>query len=421
MGRDGTIGIQTCVVQADVMAFEEAQRRIVDACPPLGPERIPLRHAAGRVAARPIVAEADLVPFARSGMDGFAVRADDLAAAPLDLPVRGRLFAGWADAEHAPRTATAIATGAAMPRGADSVLPIEDVETSDGIVRVARAVAAGIHVFPAGEDARAGESLVAAGVQLRPSTLGLLAAAGHAYVDVYRKPKVALICTGDELVPIEVQPGYGQIRNSNAEVIAASLEAFGASVVGIEAVGDDRVALTRILEEAFGAANLVLTTGGASVGERDLVKPILDELGVTFTFRSVALRPAKPSAFGTRGDVRIGVLPGNPSSAFVALQELIRPAIRALAGQRCPLLPRVIARLEGNARAKPGLTYASYAQVRVAEDGFVVRPLTNQCSSLTRTASLADGFVIIPPGSTNFATGARMAADVFDWTGVAKE
>ncbi len=413
------IGRRPCESRG-VMPFEEAQRRVVDACSPLALERISLCKAVGRVTARAILADADLVPFARSGMDGFAVRADDLTAAPLELPVRGRLFAGWGDAEHTPKTATAIATGAAMPRGADSVLPIEDVEASDGIVRVARAVPAGIHVFPAGEDARTGEPLITAGVPLRPSTLGLLAAAGHAHVDVYRKPKVALICTGDELVPVEAEPAYGQIRNSNAAVIATSLEAFGATLIAIETVGDDRVALSRILEEAFDVADLVLTTGGASVGERDLVKPILEELGVDFTFRSVALRPAKPTAFGVRGDVRVGVLPGNPSAAFVALQELIRPAILALAGQLNPLLPRVFARLEGSARAKPEVTYASYAQVRTAEDGFVVRPLANQCSSLTRTASLADGFVIIPPGSSSFATGVQMATDVFDWTAVAK-
>jgi molybdopterin molybdotransferase len=402
-----------------VIAFEEAQRRIVDACPPLGLERVPLRDAAGRIAARTIATAADLVPFARSAMDGFAVRAADVAAAPVELPVRARLFAGLGEAEHAPHTATAIATGAPIPRGADAVLPIEDVETRDGVVRVARAVPAGIHVFPAGEDARAGESLVAAGTLLRPSTLGLLAAGGHAHVDVHRKPKVALICTGDELVPIESEPAYGQIRNSNAAVIAATAEGFGAHIVAIEAVGDDRVALLRALEKAFDAADLVLTTGGASVGEHDLVKPMLDELGVVFAFRSVAVRPAKPSAFGTRGDVRVGVLPGNPSSAFVALHELIRPAVLSLAGRRDPLLPRVSARLEGSARAKPALTYASYAQVRVAERGFVVRPLGNQCSALTRTASVADGFIVVAPGSATFATGAQMDVDVFDWTAVA--
>src|ERR1700719_1924024 len=186
-----------------VIAFPQALRRIAGSCAPLGTERVALVASVGRIAAESIDASEDLVPCARSAMDGFAVRAADLANVPLELPVTGRLYADSGAADHAPLTAIAIATGAAIPRGADAVLPIEDVETRDGVVRVARTVAPGSHVFPPGEDARAGERIVTAGTRLRPSTLGLLAAAGHGAITVYRKPQVAIVCTGDELVPIE--------------------------------------------------------------------------------------------------------------------------------------------------------------------------------------------------------------------------
>lgn len=398
------------------MTFEEAQRRIVAECPPLGVEHVPLSEAAGRVAARSLRAEADLVPFARSAMDGFAVRAADIAAGPVELPVAARSYAERGYVIHAPQTATAIATGAPIPRGADAVLPFEDVETRDGLIRVARAVPAGNHVFPPGEDARAGDLLVEAGTRLRPSMLGLLAAAGHVAVEVYRRPRVALVSTGDELVAIGATPEYGQIRNSNATVIAATLQGLGAHIVTSETVGDLRDPLRAALARALDDADLVVTTGGASVGERDLVKALLEDLGVEFAFRSWALRPAKPSAFGRRGSVRVAVLPGNPSSAFVGLQELVRPALLGLAGHANPVSPRCSARLQGRVRAKPGSTYACFAEVRLEAGALVARPLENQCSALTRSASRADGLILMPPGTGTFTSGATVEVDVFDWS-----
>lgn len=401
-----------------MIAFSQALERILEACAPLGSERVALAAAAGRIAAVPIAVREDLVPFARSAMDGFAVRAADLAAAPVELAVRARSFPGGGAVDHAPGTASAVATGAPVPRGADTVLPMEDVETSDGVVRVGRAVVAGAYIFGAGEDALAGDTIVERGALLRPSALGLLAAAGHATVEVYRKPRLAIVCTGDELVPLEAAPGYGQIRNSNAMTIAAAAEAAGVSVVAVSAVRDDRRLLRAALEAALECADLVVTTGGASVGERDLIKPLFEELGATFAFRSLALRPAKPSAFGTLGAVRIGVLPGNPSSAFVALHLLLRPAFDALSG-RANAHPRFHpARLEGRVRAKPQATFASYARIRLDGGRLTAQPLDNQCSSLTRSASEADGFILLPPGERTLEAGATVDVAVFDWTNV---
>jgi molybdopterin molybdotransferase len=401
-----------------VIAFSQALERILEACTPLGSERVALAAAAGRIAAATVAAREDLVPFARSAMDGFAVRVADLAAAPVELAVRARSFPGDGAVDHAPGTASAVATGAPVPRGADAVLPIEDVETSDGVVRIGRVVAAGAYIFGSGEDARAGDTIVERGTLLRPSALGLLAAAGHATVEVYRKPRLAIVCTGDELVPVEATPGYGQIRNSNATTIAAAAQAAGVSVVATSEVGDDRRLLREALAAAMECADLVVTTGGASAGERDFVKPLLDELGVTFAFRTLALRPAKPSAFGRLGAVRIGVLPGNPSSAFVALHLLLRPAFDALSG-RAGARPRLHpARLDGRVRAKAQATFASYARIRLDGGRLTAQPLDNQCSSLTRSARDADGFILLPPGERTLEAGATVDVAIFDWTNV---
>jgi molybdopterin molybdotransferase len=402
-----------------MIAFEEAQRRIGSVCAPLGAEDVPLAEAVGRVLAATLRSDADLVPFARSAMDGYAVRAADTARSPMVLPVCGAVYAGAGETfAHAAGTATVIATGAPIPPGADAVLPMEVVLRENGVICVGAAVVPGSHVFPAGEDARVGDELAAAGTLLRPSTLGLLAAAGFARVPVFRRPRVAVVTTGDELVDLGRAPGPGQIRNSNATVVSATAAALGATVVAVDRIGDDADALRAALASAASSCDLLITTGGASVGERDLVKQLLREEGCSFAFESVALRPAKPTAFGSLGAARVAVLPGNPSSAFVALHELARPALLALAGRTDTRLPRVRAVLAGRVHGKAERTYAAYATLRIEGAGFVAAPLANQCSALTRTAADADGFIVVSPGRREYVTGDQVAVDVFEWSRV---
>jgi molybdopterin molybdotransferase len=403
-----------------MIAFEAAQERIAADCVPLGIEEVPLAEAVSRVLAATLRADADLVPFARSAMDGYAVRAVDTEHSPALLPVRGALYAGSGETfTHAAGTATEIATGAPIPPGADAVLPMEVVARDNGVIRVGSAVVPGAHVFPPGEDARAGDELAVAGIALRPSTLGLLAAAGIARVPVFKRPRVAIITTGDELVELERTPGPGQIRNSNATVVGATVANLGGTVVAVEQIGDDADALRAAIASACGGCDLLITTGGASVGERDFVKQLLREAGCDFAFESVALRPAKPTAFGRLAGTRVAVLPGNPSSAFVALHELVRPALLTLAGRSDTLLPRVHGVLSGSVHGKAERTYAVYATLRLERGGFVAMPLVNQCSALTRTAADADGFIVAPPGRRQYVAGETVAIDVFEWSRVA--
>ncbi|MBV9103911.1 MAG: hypothetical protein JO060_09980 [Candidatus Eremiobacteraeota bacterium] len=222
--------------------------------------------------------------------------------------------------------------------------------------------------------------------------------------------------SGDEVVEPGVRPAHGQIRNSNAALLSATLQRWGCRIVSCVHAGDDEGLLRSRLSEALANCDLLVTTGGASVGERDFMKGLLRQLGATFVFDSVALRPAKPSAFARYENVRVAVLPGNPSSAFVALHELVRLAALTLSGESEVALPRLEARLEGRLHGKAQRTYAAYASLHIASDGFVATPLDNQCSALTRTASEAAGFIIAPPGRHEYEPGDRVLVDVVDWS-----
>ncbi len=395
-----------------MIEFREAQRRVIEACAPLAPETVALADADGRVLADDVVAGEDLVPFARSAMDGFALQAAETSCGSV-FPVRATAYAEAAAAvRHVAGTATAIATGAPLPLGANAVVAFEDVARDNGSIRLTRPLRPGDHVFPPGEDARCGQRLVAAGTALEPCQLGLLASAGCTRLSVRRRPRVAIVCGGDELVPVEGTPAYGQIRNSNATTVRALVVRAGGVVVSETTVPDDRKTLLDSLHRALLSADVVVTTGGASVGERDFVKPVLRELRATFAFESVALRPARPTAFATLGTTRIAVLPGNPAAVFVALIELVSPALRALQGADTPRPRQIRARLDGSVHAKPNRTYLPFVRVGW-HDAYVAKPLDNQCSALTRTAADAHGLAVIEPGRRDYARGDEVAVDLY--------
>jgi molybdopterin molybdotransferase len=396
-----------------MIELPEAQRRILAACSPLGEETVALGDALGRVLAREALASDDIVPFPRSAMDGFAVRSADTLPAPCELRVTASIFAErGAPAVLEAGQAAPVATGAQIPAGADAVLPVEEVQVRDGSLRVLLPTFPGRHIFPPGDDAKRGDVLARAGDALTPATLALVAAAGFAAVGVVRRPRIAIVCTGDELVPVGETPAYGQIRNSNATAVAASLTALGGEIVSTVHVRDDRVAIERELRAAA-RADLIVTTGGASVGERDYLKPIARRLGASFAFESVAIRPGRPSAFATLGDARVAILPGNPAAVFVALVELVGPAVRALQGDPYPLPARIHARLRGDVRAKHGRTYLPFVAVRQSETGFEAVLLDNQCSALTRTAADADGLAVITAQLGELRSGASVPVDVY--------
>jgi molybdenum cofactor synthesis domain-containing protein len=404
------------------VSFPRARELMLAAAQALPAEIVALDDAPGRVIAATLRADADLVPYARSAMDGFALRAKDSFGADVSaitLPVAGSVFAGQTPDALAPGSAMAIATGAPLPLGADAVVPIEDVELRDGSITISAPLEVEEHVFPPGDDAKSGDVLVQPGDMVTAGTAGLLAVAGHTAIPVYRKPRVAIVCTGDEVVRPSDRPALGQIRNSNASMLAAGLAHDGAEVVLNMQVGDSRDDLEAALRKALAVSDLVITTGGASVGERDFVKSTFATLGAEFAFRSVALRPAKPTAFATLGKTQIAVLPGNPAAAFVAYATLVRAVVRRLAGHTNPAPAQVAATLDGTLRAKPERHFLAFGRVTYADGTFRVTPLGDQCSSLVRTSADANGLIVIPPGSGAHATGDNVMVQIIDWNAVA--
>ena len=408
------------------MGFDEAIRTIQSAVQPLPAENVALAHALGRVVAATAVAEEDAVPFPRSAMDGYAVRASECALAthdnPTELPVTGRVFAEKGESTLAPGTALAITTGAPIPRGADAVIPHELTEHHGTSISIFAPLAPGDSVFPPGEDLRRGDELVAVGEVLSPGKLALLAFAGRPTVRAFRRPQVAIVCTGNELVDVAATPAHGQVRNSNAVALSALVLAAGGGPRYEGVAPDEGAPLAAMLQRARRGADLLITTGGASAGERDLVKSVLTKLGAEFHFTQVAMRPGRPFGFAVWDGIPVCVLPGNPAAAFVCFHKLVRLALAHLSGRRAVELPRLQARLDTELRGRSGRRDFVLARLQCEPEGFVVKPLANQCSALVRTAADANAIVTVRETAGESTAGLRCGemidVEVFDWSSV---
>ena len=268
---------------------------------------------------------------------------------------------------------------------------------------------------------RCGELLLRQGDTLRPGLMALLAFVGRCELSVYRRPNVSILCTGSELVDIKERPACGQIRNSNAHALTALLSECNAEVRYCGSVTDNSGELRSALEAARDGADILITTGGASVGERDLVKAVLEDLGVKFEFRQVAIKPGKPFAFGWWGGLPVCVLPGNPAAAFVCFQEFVRPTVLRMAGRDKVELPTVLATLRGRAKSKPGFCSVLFGNIRITRSGFLVEPLKNQCSGLVRNPAMASGLIVLPESSAINGSGSQVTVQVVNWDSILHE
>jgi molybdopterin molybdotransferase len=393
---------------AALLSIDEARARVLAAVEPLGPpEEIPVAAALGRVLARDLAAAGDVPPFANSAMDGFAVRAGE---AGRRLHVAGESRAGLPAAGALDEgTAIRISTGAALPAGAQAVVRLEDAREEDGQVVLAVAADPGHNVRRAGEDLRAGTVVLRAGARLGPAELALAVGAGAAALACAPRPRVAVLCTGDELREPGAPLGPGQIHNANAVALAAQTERLGAEVVVAGRVPDDRAATEAALERALAQADLVVVSGGVSVGPHDHVKPALDALGVQERFWRVSLQPGKPTWFGTRAGRLVLGLPGNPVSAMVTFALFARPALLALQG--APGEPaRGVARLAVAVPRNPERQQALRVALRTADDGALeARPTGPQGSHIVSSMVGADALALIPAGSGRLPAGTPVA------------
>ncbi len=387
---------------AGLLSIEGALRRVLALTRPLDAERVAAFGAAGRFLAEDVAAVVDLPPFASSAMDGYAVRAEDT---PGRLPVVFRIAAG----APSPRPlgageAMAISTGGTVPEGANAVVPIEAVSESDNGLEIPDRVDRGAHIRPRGGDVRTGDLVLTAGTLLGAAQVGALAAIGVAEVAVGRRPHVVVLSTGTELRPAGEPLGEGQIYESNGPMLAAALESAGATVERLGPVVDDeaenRLALERGLE-----ADVLVSSGGVSVGPHDLVRRILAELGVEEDFWGVAVRPGKPLAFGTRGATLVFGLPGNPVSSLVAVELFVRPALLALQGAADPGPHYEVARLGSPLRRNAARDELARARTTSDAGGTLLEPVTGQESHMIARAAGADALVLVPAGEGELAAG----------------
>jgi molybdopterin molybdotransferase len=387
---------------AELLTFEEALSRILERAQPLAVEPVPLELAAGRVLAEQATALTDLPPFASSAMDGFAVRSADT---PGSLPVVLRVAAGSpAPTALPPATAATIATGGAVPDGADAVVPVERAQEADGHVEIADAVEAGAHIRPRGGDVRQGDAVVTPGTRLGSAQIGALAAAGIGTVQCAKRPRVAVLATGSELQAPGEALASGQIYESNRPMIAAVLVTAGADVDLLPVVPDDEAAHREALERGLGA-DVLVTSGGVSVGPHDLVRRIESELGVEEVFWGVAVKPGKPLSFGVRGSTLVFGLPGNPVSSLVGSLLFVRPALLALQSAAQPGpdfdLARTVRPLRRNALRDEFVR----ARRRFDAEGASVEPISGQESHMIVKAASADVLLHVPRGTGEIAAG----------------
>ncbi len=403
--------------EADWLPFPEALARVLERTPPLGQETIPIDQAQGRALAADVRSEVDQPPWDNSAMDGFAVRGVDVAGAsrdePVVLPISGDVPAGaFPEGPLRPGTAVRIMTGAPVPQGATGVVRVEHTDGgADGRVSILRDEDGGSNIRRAGEDLRRGDTVLERGQEVTPAVIGLLAAVGRTSVEVGRVARVGILATGDELAGPEafeqVREGL-KIANSNGPALAAQVAATGAVPVPLGIVPDDRDAVRSRLEAA-GDCDALITTAGVSVGERDLVRGVLEDMGMVGVFWRARIRPGSPFAFGLLPGARpVFGLPGNPVSALVTFEVLVRPALRRMAGHARLERRRRLAELAEDVRGEARLTH--FFRVRLAErqEAVPLARLTGpQGSGILSSVARADGLLILPEGVETLPAGSR--------------
>ncbi len=384
-----------------MLTVEGALEGILSRVGPLSVERVDIMGALGRVLAEPIVSRATIPPWPNSSMDGYAVRAQDTNGEPVELAIVGRIIAGAMPSRPLRAgESMRIFTGAPLPEGADAVVPQEDVAADDRRVTVRGRIAPGAYVRPAGEDVRTGDLVVKPGGVVGAAEVGLLATLGYSQVRVYRRPRVAILSTGNELADLGTQPGPAQIPNTNTYSLMAQVIEAGGEPINLGVAPDQLEAITERVRWGLAAADVLVTSAGVSVGELDLVREALERSGAKLHLWQVSMRPGKPITFGTRDGRPVFGLPGNPVSAMVTFELFVRPALRRMAGADVIDRPRIRARALDRI-ANPG-SRRGYLRVTLTPDGlsYGARLTGDQGSAILRSMVLADGLAVVAPDTT---------------------
>ena len=400
--------------------FEDARRHVLAAARLAPAEPVPLADALGRTLASPVVSAGAVPPFDTSSMDGFAVRAADVAAVPAELPVAATVHAGRVGGPLAPGTAVGVMTGAPLPPGADAVVPVEwTSRPSPGRVVVERAVEPDRNVRRAGSAVGTGDRVLEGGALVTPTALGLLASVGAGRVRVRRRPRVAVAATGDEIVAPGAPLGPGQIWDANGPGLAAQVARAGGVAVGPLVARDTPGAVSDALDAAA-EADVVVFAGGVSVGERDVVRAELERRGVAWSFWTVRQRPGKPLAFGTLDGRPIVGLPGNPVSAAVCFEVYVRPLLAAMLGRPAgpgmgPAPPERGVLAEPIGKAEGLHTFARVVAERGGDGRLRLRPAGAQGSHVARSLADSDGLAHLPAPWPEAPAGAEVDVERWAW------
>ena len=392
-----------------MLTYLEARRKVVETVSAspllLSIETVPLVESRGRVLAEAVSADRDYPPFHRSTRDGYAVRSGEVASAPVKLKCVGEIAAGQVyPAVVAAGQCVEIMTGAPLPEGADAVVMVEYTEQQGESVLIKKSVSAGANVVRRGSEARKGEGLLEAGARIGYPEISLLGQVGHARVRVYRRPRVAVVSTGDEIVPVEARPGAAQIRNSNVYSMAAQVAAHGGEPVLLGNAADDMKEIERTVLRGL-EEDLLVLTGGVSMGKYDLVEAVLRRLGANFCFDAVAIRPGRPAVFAVCQGKYVFGLPGNPVSTMVTFELLVAPALALLSGASVPPLRFLKARLREAVTQTTKLSLFVPAVLEGEGSDVMVRALSWKGSGDVVTVARADCFLVVPDSVDRLEAG----------------
>ncbi len=402
-----------------MLSIEQALEQVLNAFHPLEAERVDIVEALDRVLAEDIHADIDIPPHSNSSMDGYAVLANDTAGASTETPARlrvvGELAAGYvSETQVSPGAAIRIMTGAPIPPGADAVVKVEDTKADGDWVEIFAPALPGQYIRPAGEDVRQGELVLPQGSVVRPQEIGMLATLGQKDISVIRRPRVAILATGDEVVEIDTPLGPGKIRNANSYSNAAQVIRCGGIPVMLGIASDRVQDLTaRIRAGLVQGVDLLLTSGGVSVGDFDVVKDVLAAEG-EIGFWRVRMKPGKPLAFGRIGDVPVLGLPGNPVSVMVSFETFVRPAILKMLGRTDLQRPTVEATLMDEVKRKDGRRHFVRVRVEQQEGEYRAHLTGGQGSGILSSMVKANGFAILPEEWTHAPSGTRVRVILLD-------
>ncbi len=404
----------------EYLSVGAAQRCVLESVSTLGAETVRLEHSLGRVLAEDIRANRDLPPYDVSAMDGFAVRSADLANGSIELEVVEDIKAGDMPTKAVqPGQCARIMTGAPVPQGADAVVRVEDSEAlPDGQVRFVKAAPSGMDIRLRGEGMRNGDVVLAAGTEITPGVAGVLATVKRAQFEVYRRPRVAILSTGNELEGIDEPVDPDKIPDANSYALMAQVQALGIEPVLLGIARDDPAELERYLRQGL-EYDVLLVSGGTSVGVHDYVRPTVEGLGVRMKFWRVAMKPGHPLAFGEleRADgtkTFVFGLPGNPVSSMVCFEEFAVPALRAMTGHARPHRRTVSARLAHPVKMRPGRTEFVRILLSQDEQGYVATSTGNQSSGALLSMARADGLLVVPRDSSGLSAGEAVTVQLLD-------